>query len=109
MNSQKSKTSSVRTKVGIAVTAAALAAGGSIALASPASASAYNCYGGFVNANKAWGQCRNASGGWGGFRLTVNCYYYPQQTSYGQAPQTIWASCPGWSHVTGIFVVPAAY
>ena len=96
------------------VAAGALAAGlmgvGLVGATAPAaSAAASNCSGGLVNATKAWGQCRSASGGWGGFKLTVNCYYYPQQTSYGQAPNTIWASCPGWSHVTGVFVEPAAY
>jgi hypothetical protein len=83
--------------------------GGVLATSEPAAASAYNCYAGLVNATKAWGQCRNASGGWGGFKLTVNCYFYPQQTSYGQAPQTIWASCPSWSHVTGIYITPASF
>ena len=100
---------SIHGKVRAATVAAVVAAGASVALAAPASASASDCHGGLVNATKAWGQCRSASGGWGGFTLTVNCYAYPQQTSYGQAPQTIWASCPSWSHVTGIFVVPAAF
>jgi hypothetical protein len=99
----------LRTKVAVFAAASAIVTTGTVALAQPASASAYNCSGGYVNATKAWGQCRNASRGWGGFRLTVNCYYYAQQTSYGQAPRTISASCPSWSHVTGIYVVPAAY
>jgi hypothetical protein len=96
---------------GLTALAAAVALSGAISIsaATPAAAIASNCVSGPVNSTKAWGQCRSASGGWGGFKLTVNCYYWPQQSAYGQAPQTIWASCPSWSRVTGIFIVPASY
>ena len=81
-----------------------------ILVATPASATATSCYGGLNTATTAWGTCKGKTqNSWGGFKLTVNCYYYPQQTSYGQVPQSIYASCPGWSHVTGIDVAPAAY
>jgi hypothetical protein len=29
-----------------------------------------------------------------GFRLVVNCYYYPQQISYGSAGHSIYAIAP---------------
>ena len=89
--------------------ATGLAAGGALALAQPASATAYNCYGGYINANWAWGTCKGATNGWGGFSVTVQCYYWGANTVYGNAPQTIYASCPGWSHITRIIVKPAAF
>jgi hypothetical protein len=82
---------------------------GGLALAQPAAASAYNCYGGYINANWAWGTCKGATNGWGGFSLTVQCYYWGANTVYGNAPQTIYASCPSWSHVTRIIVQPADF
>jgi len=100
----------VREKAATIAATTLLIGGLTTAAAQSASATASDCHGGLVNATKAWGQCRaTVSNSWGGFKLTVNCYYYPQQTSYGQVPNTIWASCPSWSHVTGIFVEPAAY
>lgn len=99
----------LRTKIASMVGAMAMVAGVGVAAAAPASATAQDCHGGLVNATKAWGQCRSYTGSWGGFELIVNCYYYPQRVSYGMAPNTIWASCPSWSHVTGVYVVPAAF
>lgn len=95
------------TVVLIAVTA--IASCGGLALAQPASATAYNCYGGYINANWAWGTCKGSSNGWGGFSLTVQCYYWGANTVYGTAPQTIYSSCPSWSHITRIIVQPASF
>jgi hypothetical protein len=69
---------------------------------SPASAQSGNCSWGLNNATTAWGHCNEVGqrGYLDGFRLVVNCYYYPQRISYGTAGQSIYASCPGWSHVT---------
>lgn len=91
-------------KITTVVATTAVAAGlGAAALvgASPAQANAGSCSAGLNNATTAWGHCnRVTNNGYYGFRLVVNCYYYPQQISYGSAPQSIYASCPSWSHVT---------
>ena len=60
------------------------------------------CSWGLNTATTAWGHCNEVGtrGYLDGFRLVVNCYYYPQRISYGTAGQSIYASCPGWSHVT---------
>ncbi len=70
--------------------------------AAPASANAGNCRAGLNTATTAWGHCDYVGGPTytSGFRLVVNCYYYSQQISYGVAGQSIYASCPSWSHVT---------
>jgi hypothetical protein len=86
-----------------AVMAAAVGLGGAtlIGFAGPAQANAGSCTQGLNTATTAWGHCnRVTNNGYYGFRLVVNCYYYPQQVSYGSAPQSIYASCPSWSHVT---------
>lgn len=88
--------------------AAVAAAAGAAAFTTPASASVYNCRGGYVSATTAWGTCSNG-GGWNGFSLTVQCYYWGANTVYGNAPGTLYASCPSWSHVTRIIVQPAAF
>ena len=88
----------------------AAAVTGTVAAAPSASASAYSCHDGLNTATTAWGNCDGASNGWGGFNLIVNCYYYPQQHNYGYAGRgTTYVSCPSWSHVTAIFIQPAAY
>jgi len=97
------------TKIASAAAAMVMTAGVSLVAAAPASATATDCHWGLVNATKAWGQCRSHTGSWGGFELVVNCYYYPQQRNYGMAPNTIWASCPSWSHVTYMNAFPAAF
>lgn len=92
----------IRLLKGAAVAAAVmLACTSAFGLASPAEANAGNCSWGLNTATTAWGHCdRVDNNGYYGFRLVVNCYYYPQQISYGSAPQSIYASCPSWSHVT---------
>ncbi len=81
---------------------------GGVVLASSASAQSGNCSGGLNNATTAWGHCNQVGtpGYLDGFRLVVNCYYYPQRISYGTAGQSIYASCPSWSHVTAVYVQP---
>jgi hypothetical protein len=94
----------------VAVTgAAAFAALGALALPEPAAARASNCFGDWIWHNWAYGTCKGASNGWGGFSLTVQCEWWGANTVYGFAPQTIYASCPGWSRVTWISVQPAAF
>jgi hypothetical protein len=100
-----------RTKlVVVGVLAALTLALGVGAAAAPgtALANAGNCRGGLNTATTAWGYCSYVGGPTytSAFKLTVNCYYYPQQSTYGTAGHTVYASCPGWSHVTGIFVNP---
>jgi len=74
-----------------------------------AGATAGNCSAGLNTATTAWGHCNRVNNnGYYGFRLVVNCYYYPQRISYGSAPQSIYASCPSWSHVTGEWAEPWA-
>jgi hypothetical protein len=70
-------------------------------LASPASAAVSNCSSGYVNATMAWGTCRSGSGSWS---LTVQCYYWGANTAYGNGPGSIYATCPGWSHITSIIL-----
>ncbi|HEY1915460.1 MAG TPA: hypothetical protein VGH27_07785 [Streptosporangiaceae bacterium] len=98
-----------RRKIAAAAAAVTLAGGIGIASAGPAAASAYNCSKGYVSATKAWGTCSSESGGWGGFELTVQCYYWGANTSYGNVPNTIWSTCPSWSHITSISIAPAAF
>jgi hypothetical protein len=83
-----------------ALAALSLAAG--FAIPGPASAHSGNCSWGLNTATTAWGHCNQVGtpGYLDGFRLVVNCYFYPQQISYGSAGQSIYASCPSWSHVT---------
>jgi hypothetical protein len=90
------------TRVVAAAAAAGLAACASLMLASPAAAQSGNCSDGLNTATTAWGHCNQVGtpGYLDGFRLVVNCYYYPQQISYGSAGHSIYASCPSWSHVT---------
>src|ERR1700691_3519278 len=82
-------------------------AGGRETAVTPATAS--SCSHGYVTATEAWGTCKNESGGWGGFALTVQCYYWGANTSYGNVPQTIYSTCPSWSHITSISVSPSAF
>lgn len=89
--------------------ATALTTLGGLALAQPAAATAYNCYGGYINANWAWGTCKGASNGWGGFALTVWCYAWGANTVYGNAPQTVYSHCPWWSHITAYRVYPTSF
>jgi hypothetical protein len=99
---------------GLRMTAATLAvlavtAAGVLVVAQPAGASAYNCYGGYINSNWAWGTCKGASNGWGGFALTAQCWAWGANTVYGNAPQTIYSHCPWWSHITRIIVQPSGF
>lgn len=99
----------VTRRVGVAVVAAGIGGAALVAAAAPASATAGGCTQGLNTATTAWGHCnRTVNNGYYGFRLVVNCYYYPQQISYGSAPQSIYASCPGWSHVTYVHAEPWA-
>ncbi len=86
--------------------ALAIALGVSTFSTANASADAGNCTSGLNTATTASGHCDQVGtpGYLDGFRLVVNCYYYPQQISYGTAGQSIYASCPSWSHVSGVFV-----
>lgn len=87
----------------LALTGAALLGIG----AQQANATAGSCSSGLNTATTAWGHCNVVSNnGQNGFRLVVNCYYYPQRISYGVAPQSIYASCPSWSHVTSEVAQP---
>jgi hypothetical protein len=113
----------IGTGVGILASTAALAGTASasvtpanrdqVAVAPDASAArpniASDCFGGYISATWAWGTCKGESGGWGGFALTVQCYYWHANTVYGNAPHTVYASCPSWSHITKISVYPAAF
>lgn len=69
--------------------------------APPASAAFYNCSTGLNTANTAWGHCSSGSGWW---QLHVTCYYWGGSTSYANGPGSIYASCPGWSHVTSRWI-----
>jgi hypothetical protein len=69
--------------------------------AAPASAQVSGCSDGYNNANTAWGHCNSGSGSWS---LTVQCYFYPAHTSYGNGPGSIYASCPSPSHITNIIL-----
>jgi hypothetical protein len=91
-----------RTKVAIVGALAALVVAASFAVAGPASAQSGNCSWGLNTRTTAWGHCNEVGtrGYLDGFRLVVNCYYYPQRISYGTAGQSIYASCPSWSYVT---------
>jgi hypothetical protein len=92
----------LRGRKAAATAAVGLGCAALIGLAAPAAqANAGSCTQGLNTATTAWGHCnRVTNNGYYGFRLVVNCYYYPQQISYGIAPQSIYASCPSWSHVT---------
>jgi hypothetical protein len=72
-----------------------------IAAATPANAAVSNCSDGLNNAQTAWGHCSSGGGSWS---LTVQCYYWGAQTSYGSGPGSIYASCPGGSYVTNIIL-----
>ena len=76
--------------------------------AAPAQAQSGSCSSGLNNATTAWGHCNQVGtpGYLDGFRLVVNCYYYPRRISYGSAGQSIYASCPSWSHVTSTLAQP---
>jgi hypothetical protein len=67
--------------------------------ATSASAAVSGCSHGYVSATKAWGTCTNGTGSWS---LTVQCYYWGANTAYGYGPGSIYATCPGWSHITSI-------
>lgn len=99
----------IRQRAVVAAGAGVMALGVSAAVAAPASASAGGCSAGYVSATKAWGSCKTASRGWGGFRLTVQCYGWGANTAYGKAPNTIYSTCPGWSHITRIIIGPASF
>jgi hypothetical protein len=82
-------TRSLRRKAAAAVLAAGISGGALVAFAGPAEATAGNCSWGLNTATTAWGHCNRVdSNGYCGFRLVVNCYFYPQQISYGSAPQS---------------------
>ena len=91
-----------RARIATATAAVGLAAFAGLLIPSPASAQSGNCSDGLNTATTAWGHCNQVGtpGYLDGFRLVVNCYYYPQQISYGTAGHSIYASCPSWSHVT---------
>lgn len=100
---------SITKKIATAASASALAIGfAGVVGPQVASAHSGNCSGGLNNATTAWGHCQQVGtpGYLNGFRLVVNCHYYPQRISYGTAGQSIYASCPSWSRVTGIWVQP---
>lgn len=95
-------------KVKMLVGATALTAGLTLAGAPSASAQSGSCSDGLNTATTAWGHCNEVGtrGYLDGFRLVVNCYYASQRISYGTAGQSIYASCPSWSHVTYRHVEP---
>jgi len=98
----------VRTKAATIAATTLMIGGLTTAASQPASATAADCHAGLVDAATAWGQCRATVGNsWGGFQLIVTCYNSPQQTAYGLVPNTITASCPNGSYVTGIYMNPA--
>jgi hypothetical protein len=102
-------TMALRKKIAAAAASTAIAAGGlTLAAAGPASARASDCFGGYINATWAWGTCKAESGGYGGFAVTVQCYYWGANTSYGTVPETIYSHCPSWSHITSISIYPWA-
>src|SRR3954462_3097876 len=99
-----------RTRAAVLGLLVAIAMALSVSVAAPdsASANAGNCRGGLNTATTAWGHCDYVGGPtWtSAFKMVVNCYFAPQRASYGTAGHTAYASCPSWSHVTGIFVNP---
>jgi hypothetical protein len=93
------KRTACRAAAAAAVTAAVAAF--PVIAASPAFAAVSGCSHGYVNANKAWGTCTRGSGRWS---LTVQCFAWGANTAHGNGPGTIYATCPGWSHVTKIIL-----
>lgn len=93
------RTGVVRRLIAAALVAATAMISAATLVTTPASARISNCSWGYNNAQTAWMTCRSGSGSW---NLKVQCYYAFAHTSYGNAPGTIYSSCPSRSYITRI-------